>query len=110
MNAVPKGEDWLYELKYDGYRILAYLEGNASGLSQETAAITRDVSKTSPLPPRFGRRRAMVLDGEMTVTDESGKTDFQALQKLYEKPRAELTYMILTFLRGRGRPPGESPC
>lgn len=29
VNTIPEGEDWLFELKYDGYRILAYIEGNS---------------------------------------------------------------------------------
>src|SRR5690606_34114372 len=27
-STIPKDEDWLYELKYDGYRIIAFVEGN----------------------------------------------------------------------------------
>lgn len=27
-NEVPDGGDWIYEMKYDGYRIVAFVEGN----------------------------------------------------------------------------------
>lgn len=114
VKTVPEGEDWLYELKYDGYRILAFTEGNGVRL------ITRNNHDYSN---RFGTvasslldlaaGRAMVLDGEMTVTDDSGKTDFQALQKYMRNPRSRnLAYIIfdLLALDGedlRGRPLAE---
>jgi len=96
----PKGEDWLYELKYDGYRILAYIEGNSVRL------ITRnghDYSKrfldvASSLAEWAGGR-AMILDGEMAITDAVGKTDFQALQNYLKNPQANnLTYIVFDLL------------
>ncbi|MDA8223085.1 DNA ligase D [Desulfosporosinus sp.] len=96
----PKGEDWLYELKYDGYRILAYIEGNSVRL------ITRnghDYSKrfqdvASSLAEWAGGR-AMILDGEMAITDAAGKTDFQALQNYLKNPQANnLTYIVFDLL------------
>ena len=32
VNTVPKGENWIYELKYDGYRVIAFVEGNRARL------------------------------------------------------------------------------
>lgn len=110
VNAVPEGGNWLYELKYDGYRILAYIEGNDARL------ITRngnDYSKRFPDVAYslidFAAGRAMVLDGEMAVTDASGRTDFQALQNYMKNPRPQnLIYIVFdllalggTDLRGR---------
>lgn len=47
--------------------------------------------------------RAMVLDGEMTVTDALGKTDFQALQNYMKNPnRQNLTYIIFDLLALNG--------
>jgi bifunctional non-homologous end joining protein LigD len=43
--------------------------------------------------------RSMVLDGEMVVTDESGKTDFQALQEYMKNPKSRnLTYIVFDLL------------
>ncbi|HQC82723.1 MAG TPA: DNA ligase D, partial [Bacillota bacterium] len=43
--------------------------------------------------------RSMVLDGEMVVTDESGKTDFQALQEYMKNPKPRnLTYIVFDLL------------
>lgn len=108
---VPEGDDWLYELKYDGYRILAYVEGNGVRLitrnGNDYTGRFRDIA-SSLLDMACGR--AMVLDGEMAVTDAVGRTDFQALQNYMKNPREQhLAYIVfdLLALDGadlRGRP------
>ncbi len=78
---VPQGEDWLYELKYDGYRMLAYLEGNSARLiTRNGNDDTKRFQDVAYSLIDWATGRAMVLDGEMVVTDAAGKTDFQALQ------------------------------
>jgi bifunctional non-homologous end joining protein LigD len=100
VGVVPKDGDWLYELKYDGYRILAYVEGNGVRLitrnGNDYTSRFRDVAD-SLIDLAAGR--AMVLDGEMTVADAAGKTDFQALQNYMKNPRAAgLTYIVFDLL------------
>jgi bifunctional non-homologous end joining protein LigD len=100
VHAVPEGEDWLYELKYDGYRILAYIEGNSVRL------ITRSGQDYTTRFPDiayslidWANGRAMILDGEMAITDTAGKTDFQALQNSMKNPQApNLTYIVFDLL------------
>ncbi len=97
---IPEGDDWLYELKYDGYRIVAYLEGSTVRL------ITRNghdyTSKFSDIAYSlidWADGRSMVLDGEMVITDEQGKTDFQALQNYLKNHKGKsLTYIIFDLL------------
>lgn len=100
IHTVPEGREWLYELKYDGYRMLAYLEGNNARL------ITRN---GNDLTSRFldvafslidwAAGRAMVLDGEMVITDAEGKTDFQALQNYMKNPKGKnLAYIVFDLL------------
>lgn len=75
----PEGEDWLFELKYDGYRILAHIEGNhVRLLSRNNHDYTSRFATIASSLLDWANGRAMVLDGEMVVTDTSGKTDFQA--------------------------------
>ncbi len=111
VTSVPEGDDWLYELKYDGYRILAFVEGGDVRLvtrnGGDFTARFRDVAESLS---DWAAGRAMVLDGEMTVTDAKGKTDFQALQGYLRNPKDKsLTYIVfdLLALGGedlRGRP------
>jgi bifunctional non-homologous end joining protein LigD len=114
VNTVPAGPDWLYEMKYDGYRILAYLEGSGVRLMTRNGIDYTDrFADAAYSLSAWAAGRAMVLDGEMAVTDAEGKTDFQALQNFMKNPEGQnLTYIIfdLLALDGadlRGRPLAE---
>jgi bifunctional non-homologous end joining protein LigD len=97
---VPEGDDWLYELKYDGYRILAFIEGhNVRLITRNGNDFTRRFQELADTLAVWSQGRAMVLDGEMVITDEKGKTDFQALQRFMKNPRGQhLTYIIFDLL------------
>ena len=100
VNTVPKGENWIYELKYDGYRVIAFVEGNRARLMTRNGNdyTTRFQPVSSSLID-WAAGRAMVLDGEMTVTDARGKTDFQALQNYMKHPQAQnLTFIVFDLL------------
>ncbi len=100
VEAVPEGGDWLYELKYDGYRILAYLEGG--GVRLMTRNGNDDTGRFREIADSltdWAAGRAMVLDGEMVVADAEGRTDFQALQNYLREPEGKnLTYIVFDLL------------
>ncbi|SPF41582.1 DNA ligase D [Candidatus Desulfosporosinus infrequens] len=100
VHTAPKGEDWLYELKYDGYRILAYIEGNSVLLiTRNGNAYTERFQDVVSSLAEWAGGRAMILDGEMAITDAAGKTDFQALQNYLKNPQAKnLTYIVFDLL------------
>lgn len=100
VNTIPKDEDWLYELKYDGYRIIAFVEGNSARLiTRNGNDYTRWFHDVATSLIDLAAGRAMVLDGEMTITDVSGKTDFQALQNYMNNPKDKnLTYIVFDLL------------
>src|SRR5262249_28062129 len=73
--------DWLFELKYDGFRVLASKDGEKVQLfyrrGHDAAATYPDVAlAVSRLP--FPK---LVLDAEVVVCDELGRPNFQRLQK-----------------------------
>lgn len=96
----PDGDDWLYEVKYDGYRIVAYLEGNNVRLmTRNDNDYTERFPEAAASLIDLAAGRAMVLDGEMTVTDDRGRTDFQALQNYMRHTDGKnLTYIIFDLL------------
>jgi len=100
VDKIPEGDDWLYELKYDGYRIAAYIEGNCARLiTRNGNDYTGRFQSIASSLIDWAAGRAMILDGEMTVTNESGKTDFQALQSYMKSPKLQtLTYIIFDLL------------
>ena len=100
VSAFPEGDDWLYELKYDGYRILAFIEG---GLARLVTRNGNDYTDRFPSVAdslaAWAGGRAMVLDGEMVIADAEGRTDFQALQSSMGSPDGKRpTYILFDLL------------
>jgi len=75
---LPEGEDYLYEVKLDGFRCLAFVDGEEIFLqSRNGRPLGRyfpELASPRALPP--GR---YVLDGEIVVRDRDGREDFDAL-------------------------------
>lgn len=100
VRSIPKEEDWLYELKYDGYRMVAFVEANRVRLMTRNGHdYTHRFPSIASSLTDLAAGRAMVLDGEVVITDETGKTDFQALQSYLKHPNNQsLTYIIFDLL------------
>ena len=100
VSAVPSGEDWFYELKYDGYRIVAFIEGNNVRLQTRGGHdYTNRFEDVASSLVNWADGIPMVLDGEMVLTDVAGKTDFQALQNYLRSPKGKNpTYIAFDLL------------
>ena len=100
VNQAPEGNDWLFELKYDGYRIVAYLEGGDVRLMTRNGQdFTLQFKPVADSLIGWADRKTVVLDGEMAILDANGKTDFQALQKYMKNPTGDrLAYIIFDLL------------
>ncbi|HEX5126746.1 MAG TPA: DNA ligase D [Rhodocyclaceae bacterium] len=86
---------WLYEVKFDGYRILARVDDKRIKL------FTRNANDwTSKLPHLVKALSAMKLksgwlDGEITVLNDKGIPDFQALQGAFDSAKtANIVYFL----------------
>lgn len=103
-NDIPEG-DWIYELKYDGYRILSYIENDKISLiTRNGLDYTNHFPYIAKTVLKWANKRAMVLDGEMIVTDESGRSDFSAMQNHIKKGgRQPLSYVAFDLLAFEGK-------
>lgn len=77
---VPEGDEWIYEVKWDGYRALALKHGGDVRLLS-----LKEKSLTSDFPTVANAMRAIsaetaVIDGEVVAVDAKGCPSFQALQ------------------------------
>lgn len=98
----PEGEDWLHEIKFDGYRILAFLKaGNARLLSRNGVDYTKEFKSVAQAIEALPIGEA-ILDGEVVVLNEKGISDFAALQNFVEGRPAKLSYFAfdLPFVEG----------
>lgn len=85
VRAVPEGDEWLHETKFDGYRMLGRLEdGKARILSRNGKDWTGVFPSVARAVEALPARTALV-DGEIVVLDENGLSDFQALQNALDR-------------------------
>jgi bifunctional non-homologous end joining protein LigD len=99
----PLGDDWLHEIKFDGYRILATVRAGKARLTSRngldwTAKFPELAEALAALPVKTA-----VLDGEVVHLAEGGVSSFAALQDALSTGRtAGLIYMAfdLPFLDG----------
>ncbi len=77
----PSGEDWLFEVKWDGVRAVCFVEdGQVRIISRNGNAIDKQYPELSVLPHRLKATQAIV-DGEIAALDAQGKPDFELLQR-----------------------------
>jgi DNA ligase D-like protein (predicted ligase) len=91
VNELPEGKDWLYEVKFDGYRCLA--GRNATGVtlwSRRANLFTNQFPHIAQacerLPP------GTLVDGEIVALDANGRISFNLLQHHRSKAQALLFY------------------
>ncbi len=81
---VPSGEDWIHEIKYDGYRILCRIRrGKVQFFSRNGNDWTAKLPVQARAVESLGLTDAW-LDGEVVVFTQDGKTSFQALQNAFD--------------------------
>lgn len=97
---VPENGEWVYELKYDGYRITAEIEGGQVRLLTRNQ---KDYTEKFPVVAEelkeMAGTRNMILDGEIVVLDDNGRSDFQKLQRYLKHPGGKnITYILFDLL------------
>ncbi|MGE0533899.1 MAG: non-homologous end-joining DNA ligase [Pirellulales bacterium] len=100
----PEGSNWLHEIKFDGYRMLARVDGGRVRLVSRnhldwTPRFAPLVKALEALPVT-----SAALDGEVVIYDESGVSDFQALQNAIAEPSAQgrMTFCAFDLLEWDG--------
>jgi len=95
----PKGGDWSYEIKFDGYRVMTRIEGGVATI------FTRNGHDWTERMPRLADACNALqvdnawLDGEAVVLDSSGQPDFNALQNAFDRrSTAEIVMFVFDLL------------
>ena len=104
----PSGDEWLHEIKFDGYRIGCRIRnGRATLISRNGKDWTHAFPEVAAAAARLGVRDALI-DGEVAMVLPDGRTSFQSLQHaLTSDPRpgagrASLVYFVFDLLRLEG--------
>lgn len=102
VDAVPAGDRWIHEMKYDGYRTLVAVGGG------EARAYTRsglDWSGRFPSILADARQlkvQSALIDGEAVVLDPEGRSNFQKLQGALKGAPASIDYFAFDLLELNG--------
>jgi bifunctional non-homologous end joining protein LigD len=103
---LPRGQGWVFEPKWDGYRALAYVRGGeaklvsrrGNDLTERFASVAKELAKALRTPDA-------VVDGEVVALDAAGKASFSAMQQ----GSTRLAYEVFDVLEVDGVPVVDLP-
>jgi bifunctional non-homologous end joining protein LigD len=103
VSRIPEGENWLHELKFDGYRAIAIVkDGKVRLLSRNDNDWTAKFRPVADAVAQLPIKNA-ILDGEVVSLDKKGVSNFQQLQNVLRRgDAASLVYYLfdVPYLEG----------
>lgn len=90
-------KDWIFEIKWDGYRAMASTDRNDIKLYSRNHKILNDIFK--PIVESLQKIPCTALfDGEIVILDSQGRSDFSKLQKYIKEGTGNLVYYIFDII------------
>lgn len=81
VTGIPPGTDWLYEVKWDGYRALCFVgEGKVRMFSRRGNNLNKQFAPIAEALQQYVKADTAIIDGEVVALDEKGRPSFQHLQ------------------------------
>jgi bifunctional non-homologous end joining protein LigD len=103
VDRLPEGDDWMYEVKFDGYRALLLKNGSHVQLrSRNDKDLTRAYPSVAAAGVRLQADQALV-DGEIVAVDAAGHPSFQALQHRAAHPDHVIVFYAFDLLHLSGQ-------
>ena len=94
---LPRGDEWTFEVKWDGYRALGYIRnGEAKLVSRNGNDLTARFPTVARALVTAARSPDCVVDGEVCALDEKGRPSFSAMQQ--GKPGTPIVYEVFDVL------------
>jgi len=103
-NGAPEGDDWVHEVKYDGYRTQLHFDQwgvraftrNGHDWTDKYRQIVKDA-------PRVLKCSSAIIDGEVVLYDKEGRTDFQNLRATISQRQQNLHFVGFDLLYRDGK-------
>lgn len=102
VDSVPAGKDWLFEMKYDGYRCLAAVHGDSIRLFTRNGLDWTEQFGALIEPLQKLKIGSALIDGEICAFDAKGRTDFTTLKNTLSDG-GRLEYFAFDLLEVEGR-------
>ena len=102
VDTLPEGDDWLYEVKFDGYRALLIKRGDRVEIRSRNE---KDLTRAYPSVAGAARHLhadTAVIDGEIVAVDAAGRPSFQALQHRSAHPAHAIVFYAFDLLHLSG--------
>ena len=100
-DAVPKGDEWLHEVKWDGYRAIVTISGGEAELTSRNGnSLTARFESVARAVVQAVRTPDCVLDGEVCALDDQGRASFSAMQQ----GSGQLVLYVFDVLEVEGEP------
>jgi bifunctional non-homologous end joining protein LigD len=102
VDTLPDGDEWMYEVKFDGYRALLLKDGERVQIRSRN---DKDLTRTYPSVAASARRlqaHQVVVDGELVAVDVNGRPSFQALQHRGAHPGHTIVFYAFDLLHLAG--------
>jgi bifunctional non-homologous end joining protein LigD len=100
--AVPDGDDWAFEIKWDGYRTIVHVDGGRLRLQSSAGhEVTDRWPEVAGLAGSVNASNAIV-DGELVVLDDEGRPNFGHLQQSGVGSRFETALYLFDVLQVAG--------
>ncbi|HMG69099.1 MAG TPA: hypothetical protein VK588_15485, partial [Chitinophagaceae bacterium] len=91
------GEDWIFEIKWDGYRAIgSLLKGKTELYSRNNISFKEKYPLIAEALKDF--QKDIIVDGEIVSLDEKGNSHFQYLQSWQKYQQGELIYYVFDLL------------
>ena len=99
---LPDGDDWVYELKFDGYRALVIKDHDGVEIrSRKNKDLTKMYPRLAAAGLKLNAEQA-VVDGEIVALDMQGRPSFQALQHRGSHPGHQIVFYAFDVLHLNG--------
>ncbi|MBB4052092.1 bifunctional non-homologous end joining protein LigD [Devosia subaequoris] len=102
VDSVPAGENWLFEMKYDGYRCLAAVAGDNVRLYTRNGLDWTEQFGALVAPLQKLKIGSALIDGEICAFDDKGRTDFSTLKAVLSDG-GRLEYFAFDLLEADGK-------
>ena len=102
VHQIPRGKNWVFEIKYDGYRICAFVgNGKARLCTRNGNDYTQKFPKIAKALATLDVENA-VFDGEVVAFDENGRSDFGLLQSNLKLGKNNFVFVVFDLLALNG--------
>ena len=99
----PEGDDWIHEVKFDGYRSQIIIDEEGTRVftrrGLDWTAKYRDIAKAAG---ELDEVQSAIIDGEIFVLNDAGRSDFAALRKAITQRQHDLYFIAFDLLSVNG--------